>query len=236
MAGKDICMIAHKGYNGLNFGNTELAFANAPKQGAGGAETDIRVTSDGVYVLNHDPNVVFADGTELAVSESTYAQLMEKPLKNERSDDVVYVCTLKRYLELMRDNNMICFVEMKGRWTDEQIKGAFSLVDEVYELKKCIFQSFDMSNLLRARSFFPELPLMLTYGTGEAVKGYAECLKNNISIDADYELVTEQMIKDFHDHNLYAACWTVNTKAALDKLKLLDLDFIESDFFGKDDL
>ena len=231
-----ICMIAHTGFSAKYYRNTESAFLHAPLNGSGGAETDIRVTADNVYVLNHDPVTRFADGTVLDVATSTYAQLSAKPLLNTLNDEVVYICTLRRYLEIMRDNNMVCFVEMKGVFSDEQIKGAFSLLEEVYDLEKCIFQSFQIDNLLRARSFFPKLPLMYTYGKGEAEKGYQVCLDNGISIDADYELVTEKMISDFHAKGLYAACWTVNSKEVLDRLKVLDLDFIESDCFGGGDL
>ena len=44
----DVCMIAHRGYSSRYFQNTESAFIGAAKHGSGGAETDIRVTSDGV--------------------------------------------------------------------------------------------------------------------------------------------------------------------------------------------
>ena len=155
MEQKKICMIAHRGYSAAYPENTEIAFLAAAKHGSGGAETDIRRTKDGVYVCSHDAEVRFADGTELTVEENDFAALTAKPLKNNKTDDTVYLCTLRRYLEVMRENGMICFVELKGPFADAQVKEVFDLVAEVYELGKCILQSFDFDNLLKAHELFP---------------------------------------------------------------------------------
>ncbi|MBQ6163047.1 MAG: hypothetical protein IJK23_01095 [Clostridia bacterium] len=225
-----ICMIAHRGYSGAFPMNTELAFREAARHHSGGAETDIRRTRDGVYVCSHDAEARFADGTELIVEENDFAALTAKPLKNDKTDDAVYLCTLKRYLEVMRDNDMICFVELKGPFTDAQVKEVFDLVAEVYDLKKCILQSFDFDNLLKAHEQFPALPLMWTYGTGES--HYERCFEHGFSIDVDRVVVTEQMVKDFHDHGLEVGVWTVNDAQELARISALGVDYIESDVFG----
>ena len=224
-----ICMIAHRGYSGAFPMNTELAFREAALHRSGGAETDIRRTRDGVYVCSHDAEVRFADGTELIVEENDFAALTAKPLKNDKTDDTVYLCTLKCYLEVMRDNGMICFVELKGPFTDAQVKEVFDLVAEVYDLKKCILQSFDFANLLKAHEQFPALPLMWTYGTGES--HYERCFEHGFSIDVDRVVVTERMVKDFHDHGLEVGVWTVNDAPELARISALGVDYIESDVF-----
>ncbi len=61
----DICMIAHRGYSGKYHENTELAFTKPAEHGSGGAETDIRVTKDGVYVCSHNSSIILEDATEL---------------------------------------------------------------------------------------------------------------------------------------------------------------------------
>ena len=224
-----ICMIAHRGYSSVYPPNTELAFRMAARHGSGGAETDIRRTIDGVYVCSHDSEVRFADGTELRIEESAFAARTEKPLRNNVSDDEVYLCTLRRYLEVMRDNNMVCFIELKGPFTDEQVKEVFDIAAQVYDLKQCILQSFRFENLLKARAQFPELPLMWTYGCSES--HYERCFEHGFSIDADRVVVTQQMVKDFHDHGLAVGVWTVNDEAELARIRALDVDYIESDVF-----
>lgn len=230
---KEICMIAHRGYSGKYFQNTELAFIKAGEHASGGAETDIRVTKDGILVCNHNSDAVFEDGTKLVISESTYAELTEKPLKNTVSDDTVYICTFKRYLEVMKQFDMICFIELKGSYTDEQEKMVYDEIKNTYDISKCILQSFDFDNLIRMKKTYPDLPLMYTYGTGES--HYERCFDYGISLDADKVIITEQMIDEFHSHGLEVGVWTVNDEEWLTKMKALDLDYIESDVYGGND-
>lgn len=224
-------MIAHRGYSSKYQENTELAFIMAAQHGSGGAETDIRTTKDGVYVTNHNPDIVFEDGTSLVIADSTYEELTKKPLLNKKSDDRIYLCTLKRYLEIMKENNMICFVELKDDFSDEQVKDIFTLADEIYDLEKCILQSFVFDNLIKARKMFPKLPLMLTYGTNE--KNYERCFEYGFSIDIDINAVNEKIVKEFHDKNLEVAVWTVDNEEDLKKAFKLGVDYIESNVFGR---
>ena len=222
-------MIAHRGYSGKYPGNTALAFEMAARHGSAGAETDIRRTKDGVYVVSHDAEVHFADGTDLSVAEHGYAELTAKPLRNDKTDDEVFLCTFRQYLGIMREHGMVCFVELKGEFGAEEVKEIFSLAAEVYDLKQCILQSFDFDNLLRARALFPDLPLMLTYGTESS--GWERCFDHGISIDASQRALTDEMIRAFHDRGLDVGVWTVNDADALAAFRAKGVDWIESDVF-----
>ena len=102
---KNPCFIAHRGFSGKYLQNTEEAFIKAVEHGSGGIETDVRITKDGVLVVNHNETAVFADGSELAVCDATFEELTAKPLLNEFTDTELYVCTFRRYLEICRDGN-----------------------------------------------------------------------------------------------------------------------------------
>ena len=232
VTGKDVCMIAHRGYSGVYPENTELAFIKAAEHGSGGAETDIRMTADGVYVTSHNSSVVLKDGTELKISEHTYEELTAQPLKNKKTFDKVYLCTLERYLEIMKRYDMVCFIELKDAFTDEQVKEIFQLCEDKYELSRCIMQSFNFDNLIKARELFPDLPLMLTYGKGDT--DYERCFEYGFSIDVEYTAVDEKMVDDFHERGLEVAVWTANELLTLSYAKSLGVDYIESDFFGGD--
>ncbi len=225
----EICMIGHRGYSGRYLQNTEQAFIEAAKHGSGGAETDIRVTSDGIYVTSHNAEAVFEDGTEMIIAEHTYAELTEKPLKNNKTRDKLYLCTLKRYLEIMKQYDMICFIELKGDFSEEQVKEIFTICGETYDLSKCIMQSFEFDNLLKAHELFPELPLMLTYGLGDT--GYERCFEYGFHIDADYRVITKEMVEQFHSRGLEVGLWTANDPFSLAYCKSLGVDYIESDNF-----
>ena len=226
---KKVCMIAHRGYSGMYHENTELAFQKAAEHGSGGAETDVRITRDGEFVCSHDGEITLKDGTVLAIAEHTLEELTAQPLKNKKLIGEVYLCTFKTYLEVMKENDMICFIELKGSYTDEQVNQVFTLAGEVYDLSKCILQSFDFDNLIKAREQFPDLPIMLTYGVDDT--GYERCFEYGFSIDADYRCVTEEMVKEFHDRGLEFAVWTANELLSLNYSKSLGVDYIESDVF-----
>ena len=229
MSVRPLCMIAHRGYSAVYPPNTEPAFLGAAVHGSGGAETDIRRTKDGVYVCSHDSEVRFADGSTLLVEESSFAELTAKPLRNNLTPEDTYLCAYRRYLEIMRDNGMVCFIELKGPYTEAQVKEVFAIAAEVYDLGKCILQSFDFDNLIRCRALFPELPLMYTYGSGES--RYERCFDHGFSIDADQFVITEKMIAEFHERGLEVGVWTVNDEENLRRCKALDVDYIESDIF-----
>lgn len=224
-----ICFIAHRGYSGRYQMNTEEAFLKAVAHGSGGIETDVRVTADGVLVVNHDDAAKFADGTELDVATSTYAELTAKPLLNKFTDTDLRVCTFRRYLEICCDGNMVCFIEFKGVFTDEQINAAFELAREVYDLKMCSLQSFEFDNLIRTHKAFPELQIMLT--SGEINADVDRCLEYGFDIDMYYGCCTPEIVEKFHAKGLKVALWTANTKEALDACVALGVDYIESDLF-----
>ena len=226
---KDICMIAHRGHSAKFPGNTEPAFLSAVKNGSGGIETDIRTTKDGIFVANHNDDVVFKDGTSLLVAESTFAELTAKPIKNDKTKDDIYICTFERYLEICRDNNLICFIELKGEFTDEQIHELFTMADEIYDLKMCQLQSFEFENLVKAHEAFPDLQIMLTYGKG---MDYSKCLEYGFDIDVDYKTLSKKMMNDFHSRGLKVGAWTANNIFTLNYCRAFGVDFIESDIFG----
>ncbi len=226
---RDICMIAHRGYSSKYPGNTEPAFLGAVKNGSGGIETDIRITADGVFVANHNDDVEYKDGTSLVVADSTYEQLVSKPIKTDKVKEDVYICTFERYLEICRDNNLICFIELKGEYTDEQIHEVFTLADKVYDLKMCMLQSFEFENLVKAHEAFPDLKIMLTYGKG---MDYSKCLEYGFDIDVDYKTLSKKMMNDFHSRGLKVGAWTANDIFTLNYCRAFGVDFIESDVFG----
>ena len=138
----DVCFIAHRGYSYRYLQNTTEAFQKAGEAGFGGAETDVRMTSDGVFVLSHNETVVLKSGKELVVADNTFAALTAEPLKNRYTKTKLYLCTLQEYLEICKAYDMICFIELKEEWPAEQILEVFRCAQETYDLSRCEFQSF----------------------------------------------------------------------------------------------
>lgn len=227
-----ICFIAHRGFSGKYLQNTEEAFLKAVEHGSKGIETDVRITKDGVLVVNHDSCAHYADGTDMAISDYTYEELISKPLRNPFTDTDLRVCTFKRYLEICRDGHMVCFIEFKGEFPDEKIHEAFTMAQEIYDLKMCSLQSFDMDNLIRTHKAFPDLAIMLTCGKHDELVD--KSLELGFDIDMAISGITPELVKAFHDKGLKVALWTANSKEALDYCVSLGVDYIESDFFANE--
>lgn len=225
-----ICFIAHRGYSGKYLQNTEEAFLKAVEHGSGGIETDVRITKDGVLVVNHDDEAHYADGTNMDIAEHTYEELISRPLANKFTDTDLRVCTFHRYLEICRDGNMVCFIEFKGHFPDEKIIEAFEMAGEVYDLSMCSLQSGDIDNLIRAHKLFPKLDIMLT--CGEHDEDVDRCLAYGFDIDMNYRGITDETVQLFHDHNLKVGLWTANTVEALAYCVSKNVDYIESDIFS----
>lgn len=227
---ENVTFIGHRGYSFRYLENTEDAFIGAAAHGSGGAETDVRVTKDGVLVCSHNSAAVMRDGTEMEIADHTYAELTAQPLRNLKTFTPVYLCTFERYLQIMKEHDMICFVEFKGAFTEENILKAFNMAAAIYDLSKCPLQSYDMNNLLLARELFPELPVMLTRNEPGPLVDYA--LAQGISIDMDLHSLTAETVEAFHAAGLEVGAWTANTRAQIAYCLSLGVDYIESDVYA----
>lgn len=224
------CFIAHRGYSGKYLQNTEEAFLKAVEHGSGGIETDVRITLDGKFVVNHDSCVHFFDGTDMEVSEHTFEELSSKPLLNKFTDTELHICTFERYLEICRDGNMICFIEFKGSFPDEKIDEVLNMAKRIYDLKMCSLQSFDMDNLIRTHEKFPELSIMLT--CGEPDENVYKCLELGFDIDMAHSGIYKSLVDRFHEKGLRVGLWTANLPHELELCRLMCVDYIESDVYS----
>ena len=227
----NVKFIAHRGYSFRYQENTEEAFTGAAKHGSAGAETDIRVTADGVLVCSHTSDVVFSDGSTMEIADHTYEELTQKPLRNFKSLKKLYLCTFERYLEIMKENGMICFIEFKGEFSDENITKAFDMAREIYDLSKCPLQSFEISNLIRAKELYPELPVMLTCDAPDET--VQQAFELGYAIDMDLNGLTKEVVEQFHGAGLEVGAWTANTRANVSYCLSLGVDYIESDIYAK---
>lgn len=225
----DAAMMAHRGYSFLYPENTELAFVEAAKHGAEGVETDLRITKDGVYVLCHNGEAVFRDGSKLTIADSTYEELTAKPLRNLKTFDDVYLCSYERFLEVMKEYNLEFYIEFKFTPTKEIIRDVFTIAEEKYDLSKCIYESPRINDLITAREIFPDMPMM--YVISEEDTDYSQCFDYNISVDVRFEIISKEMVDEFHSKGLKVGAWTCDEPFTIAYSNSLGVDYIESNVF-----
>lgn len=68
-------VIGHRGAKGLAPENTAKGLKKALEYGVDGVEFDLRVTKDGVPILNHDPYITTANGHKFLITHHDYAEL-----------------------------------------------------------------------------------------------------------------------------------------------------------------
>lgn len=226
---ENVSMVGHRGYSSKYLENTKIAIIQAAKHGNEGIETDVRYTKDGVYVLAHDNEAVFHDGSKLTISDSTYAELTVKPLKNDINDEEAYLCTLKEYLEICKEYNVFCLIELKDDYTNEQIRGIFNDIQNYYSLDRCVLQSFSLEVLIEAQTMFPEARYMLIWSKNRG--DYTKCFDYGFDINAHYKSLSRKMVKEFHDRDLKVAAWTCNDIFSLYYCYWNFVDFIVTDVY-----
>ncbi|MCR5485238.1 MAG: hypothetical protein K6F09_06555 [Clostridiales bacterium] len=227
---KDTIFIGHRGYSGLYQENTEEAFIKAGQKGFGGCETDVRVTKDGVLVLCHNNEMKYADGDEMEISSHTFAELSSKPIKNRKTRTELYICSFERYLEIMKEYNMFCFVELKGAYTPEQIDLLYRTMTTVYDLSAISVQGggIDVMSLLHERH--PDVPVMYCAGENDD-KEIQQALDQGFDVDLHLLVSDIDWVAKFHEKGLRVAVWTANDPAKVSYALKCGVDFIESDFF-----
>ncbi len=229
----DTKYIAHRGFSNANVDNTEAAYLEASTLDFYGIETDVKVTSDGYYVCNHDDTAVFEDGTELTVKESTRQELLAKKLKGA-TKDTEYMCTFERYLEICKESNKVAIIEFKTKFTNEQIEEIFSIVDSVYTLEKAEVIDFDFDQIKRAKQINDSVPYQYLIGFPNFFNiDYA--LKNGINLSFNKTVLNifPNYIKQAHKKGLQVGVWTVDDKQEIANFIDLGVDYVTSnEFYG----
>ena len=139
MKGDRIILAAHRGDRAAHPENTMPAFKSSLEFGCDMIETDIRMTLDGELVLIHDRSTLRTSGVDKNVDELTLSELREINVGATFGDgkEFVPVPTVREFMELIKDTNMLVNWELKAypsRYGDEVAFGIVDkLVDMIYE-------------------------------------------------------------------------------------------------------
>ena len=226
--GKGTRYIAHRGYSDLYYQNTKEAFSAAAEEDFfQGIETDVWMTKDGVFVCCHDEDP-FADKS-VKVTEKTYDEIKDLPLdmaKAEKADQTLpyRIATLSEYLDIVSASHKYAFVEIKQKFSEEEIR---TLVDLCYAkngrsrtyfcsfLKKQIDYVQKYEPLARTEMFATLLTTAFVYSAA----GY------NVGFHVRY-LATDAFVKMLHKRGSFCCAWTVTDKATAERLTSYGVDWI----------
>lgn len=209
------------GYTGVQ--NTAEAYRNGvDKYGYAGLECDVRVTSDGKYVICHDETTNSLGGS-LTVANATLAELKAETLTQTRGG-VTYtgtICTVEEYLDICLEKSVFPIIELK--WTTginnndmSNFPGLAALVKSKGLEKKAIFLTSMKTSLEYIRTNYPEFSCQFL--TGEYWANHFDwCVKWGINPSIQIGYFDIYTVKKFRDAGLQVAMWTVNSQANYEK-------------------
>jgi len=223
-------LVGHRGYPSKYGDNTERSFEKAIHSGASMIETDIRLSSDGVWVLAHDP--YYADHRHHVHRNS---REVAKTVSTERPFGVL---TLEQGLDVI-DGRVPVYLDIKGHPTKDQLSELVDMLCKLcsaqkqklfpsWRLEKFWLASFNHSIVktllkIRRRGFFHSpLPFHIGFiGPIQPVNWsrFAPRSANLRGIDfvaTEKDLVTLKYIQQVQGkYGLKLFVYTLNTRSAL---------------------
>lgn len=143
--------INHRGFNRVAPENTLPAYRLSAQKGFPFVETDLNITSDGVWVLLHDDTIDRTSNGTGNITEMTFEQVRSYDFGSWKSE--VYagtqIPTLEEFLVLCRNLNLYPYLELKSAttYTQEQINALVAIVKQHGMEKAVSYISFNRGTL-----------------------------------------------------------------------------------------
>lgn len=219
-------IIAHRGYWQTQPPTTEnslKALENAQELNIYGVEFDVRMSKDGVLIINHDEH-----HGSMEISKTDFVDLVKLKLKNGE-----HIPTLKDYLEKgKKDSNLKLVIELKPIQSEareyELVQKAIWLVKELELESQSEFISFSLN-------ICEQIKKIDTVFKVQYLKGELSPLqikeKGLDGLDYNYSVFMKNptWISQAKTLGLITNSWTVNDAEVFRKLKEQGIDFITTD-------
>lgn len=214
-------ILAHRGASGYAPENTFAAFELARTMGAGGIETDVQRTADGVLVLIHDATVDrTTDGTG-AVKDLTWEQLsrldagswLDAKWAGER------IVRFDDFLDWSfptdgTSSGMVTCLEVKAA---DATEGTIEMLvaRELTERPDLQLSSFNWETVLRLRDALPDLTIGFLTPRFDAVEIERVLDAGLAQICPRADLLTAELVAEAHDRELQVRAWGVSAREHL---------------------
>lgn len=233
--------IGHRGsYKGVM--NTVESYTNGVDYyGYDGLECDVRVTSDGYYVISHDETTNGVGGN-LTVANATLAELQAENYTQTRGG-VTYtgkICTVAEYLDICKEKNVIPVIELK--WTTginsndmSKFPGLATLIDEKGLTDKAIILTSMRPSLEYVRTNYPLLKCQFLCNSNWETH-FDWIVQWGLTPSIESGCLDKYTVKKFHDKGLEVAVWTVNSLANYKQYGEMGVAMITCDYLMPSDM
>lgn len=230
-----VYLTAHRGVTAKAPENTIPAYESAVELGYYTAECDVRLTSDGYWVLNHnsDTGAMFCQFAE--IEETTFEELRSYSYKSGVNfwQEGLIIPTLEEYLDVFVGSTTRPQIEIKGDNLDQLYK----IVDAVEAkglVEQSIIISFSLDQLkvvydyANSKGLDIELWYLCDTITKEVIN-QAKAVDPDMWLSADFEDNDVQSIQLAIDEGVNVSFWTVNTVEDAKMLYDMGIRYIETD-------
>ena len=234
--------IAHRGYSSIAPENTLKAYILAGEAGFWGAETDVRKTADGHYILLHDASFSRMCGDVRKPEDMTLEEIKAlKIISGNGIDalkddaDATTVATLDEYLTVCIQYGMVPVIELKGSFSgnEEDALQLFTLVSGLMGSRPYYFISFDSKWLTAIKEILPESSSgQVTFqylGNNLTTNMKAICTEYGFDYSLDFKYISLPVLNELRAGGAKVGLWTVNRKASVENLLFNGVDYITTD-------
>lgn len=225
----DTQITAHRGSSGGAPENTMAAIEMAVDEMADYAEIDVQMTSDGVLVLGHDASLKRVAGINCSISSMTWAELQQLDVGSWFSPEFAgeRIPTLEEVIRECRGRlNLNIEIKSVGRNSTIAQK-VVEMIQEYGFEEQCVVTSVSFAYLKQVKELAPQIRtgyiISAAYGNF-----YSSETVDFISIRSNF--VDEKLVENVHSQGKAVHVWTVNQKGEMERLRLLGVDNIITDY------
>lgn len=226
MKKRETLIVAHRGAKGLvQHENSIEAFDKAVEVNSEIIETDIRITKDGVIVINHDPSI-----KGVIIKDHTYEEMDKVSLEVG-----FHLLTLDEALSMYKDK--ITFdIELKEVGYEQQV---LDIILKHLNVDQFFLRSFHDQAIKNVKSINPHVYCYLLVGRGNISfkerlteifpnRRMKKCHADGIS--PLHKIMILGFTKRMHLRNRKVSVWTVNDENLMKKLVKKHVDSIVTNY------
>ena len=235
--------IAHRGFSGKAPENTLASFRKALEEKADGIELDVHQTKDGKIVVIHDASIDRTTNGKGLICEMTYEEIKkyDAGIKFANNFSGESVPLLEDVLQLVNGNATLYIEIKKGSEPYPGIeKKVLEILEQYNAHKRCVLHSFEKDTLSRINDLNDSIPLFQTiyvppfmssiYFDRIFFRSRIAHFRNLLGVNINHTAVDASLVNKIHHKKLKIIVWTVNNPSDIEKMKLMGVDGIISNF------
>lgn len=225
----EIQITAHRGSSKEAPENTIPAFELAIAQMADYIELDVQKTRDGKIIVLHDKSFKRTTGINLSPWNLDYQAVCSLDAGSYMGEEFTNtkIPTLEEVMQLCQDSVMLN-IELKNNGHDDNlVEDVVALIEAYHFENQCVLTSTSLMYLKQVKEQNPNLE------TGYILSTAYGSFYDNDAVDffsVSSGILNEKIVKQIHESGHEVHAWTVNSKTELERMKLLGVDNVITDY------